>query len=372
LPRPIRQASAKPEEMVSISSTVPFDQAMQILSEVSKKFSGKIIIDEGTHTSPIGVQIEKMHWLDALESILYTNKLWYQEFSDHLSIIVPKEFKEPEEVKVKIDTVGLVFSTREVVISAIFFEANVTKMRQVGFSWTAISPGGDSAAMTAADNKSGLFEYKVRAEFDFGNLFAIFKTLENNQVGEILASPQVTVMSKQEGLVQIGSDFSITTQDFAGNTVTSFFSTGSIIRVTPVVFSYDTLYFIHLTLDVQKSSANTSEIGTEIKKSSAKTDILLLDGEQTIIGGLYSNEDNNIREGVPFLKDLPWWFLGLRYLFGYETKSFVRKELIILLKADLLPSLAERAQSRIENLNTKSALEEFLKERREKLEPKKD
>ena len=64
------------------------------------------------------------------------------------------------------------------------------------------------------------------------------------------------------------------------------------------------------------------------------------------IGGLYSTTDQETREGIPFLKDLPWWFLGLRYVFGSESKVRLKSELIILLKAELLQPLRRRISNR--------------------------
>ena len=87
--------------------------------------------------------------------------------------------------------------------------------------------------------------------------------------------------------------------------------------------------------------------------------MLLLDGEETIIGGLFINEETNDRQGVPFLKDLPWWFFGLRYVFGFETKTVRKKELIILLKAELLPSLQDRFRSKVTGIRKTDLLIEY-------------
>ena len=83
----------------------------------------------------------------------------------------------------------------------------------------------------------------------------------------------------------------------------------------------------------------------------ATTNLLLLDGEETIIGGLYSTEPKTTRQGVPFLKDLPWYVLGLRYLFGYEKTEDIKKEVVILLKAELVPTLQERIAQRSKDGN---------------------
>jgi type IV pilus assembly protein PilQ len=217
--------------------------------------------------------------------------------------------------------------------------------------------------MSAAEGKSGLFTVDVSPDLDFGSLVAVFKALESQQIGEVVANPRITVRSGQEGQIQVGSDVSTTVRDFAGNAITQFISTGSIIRVKPQVIRYDTIYFINLNLSIERSNAAQVAVGQIIiNKSSAQTSVLLLDGEETIIGGLYVNEERTTREGVPILKDLPWWFFGLRYLFGFDVKTTVKKELIILLKAEILPTLAERLKERAERISERPTLREKREE----------
>jgi type IV pilus assembly protein PilQ len=112
--------------------------------------------------------------------------------------------------------------------------------------------------------------------------------------------------------------------------------------VTPTVITEQGVNFVHMDVTVERSSVQPSTVSTIVNKTAATTELLLLDGEEAIIGGLYSNERSNIRQGIPFLKDLPPWFFGLRYLFGYEKESVTKKELVILLRAELVPTLQER------------------------------
>lgn len=357
-PREMRKIAAKPDEMISLSASLPFDEAVAVFSELSKRHLGKIIIDPAGRTMQIGVNVETMHWLDAFERVLLAEDLWYEEHQDHIQIVSRAQAEESEELKNSRE----LYTTREVVIYAVFFEANLNKIRSLGMSWNFWNSDSTQAiAQTAATTKSGILDAAYLSEQDFGNMLLRFKALENNQAGEILSSPRVVVRSGKEGRIQVGSDFTITTQDFAGNTVTQFFSTGSIIEVKPEILTHDTLTFIHLELDVQKSSANSSDLGIEVKKNTAQTSILLLNGEETVIGGLYTNEESISREGVPFLKDLPWWVLGLRYVFGYESKSVVRKELVIVLRAELVPSLEVRMKDRWRAEGSEDVLKDALK-----------
>jgi len=337
-PSELRRMTAQPGEIVSISATLPMNRAIELLNELSRKYANKLIIDPLERKTPIKVDIVGMQWLDALETILRTNGLGFIEGKDHYLITGPEQGAGPAPIPVE----RVLFDTREVAISVLFFEMNSSKLQQLGSSWNFLSDGGDQFSASAADNKNGLFQADISEQFDFGSLTATLKAMASRQEGELLASPQITVSSGKEGRIQIGSDFSVTTKDFSGNTITQFFSTGSIIAVTPQIMTVDSNTFIHLDLEVQKSNASNSEIGIEVKKTSATTSILLLNGEETLIGGLYYNEKSTTREGIPILKDLPWWVLGIKYLTGYETENLIRKELIVILKAELLPSLKER------------------------------
>ena len=53
-------------------------------------------------------------------------------------------------------------------------------------------------------------------------------------------------------------------------------------------------------------------------------------------------EESYSRRGVPFLRDLPKWFFGLRYVFGWTQRSTTQKELIISLEANLVDPIRER------------------------------
>ena len=178
---------------------------------------------------------------------------------------------------------------------------------------------------------------------------ALFSAFEANNLGEILASPTIKVMDGQQGRIQVGQDFSIKQRDIAGNVVEKFFNVGTILTVTPQVITQRDTTFIHLDIDAERSSAQPDPVSTIINKQQAQTQAILLDGETTVIAGLYNKEKTEVRRGVPILKDLPPWFFGLRYLFGYSSKDVQTRELVILLQASLTPSIPDRYGDEFKN-----------------------
>ncbi len=71
--------------------------------------------------------------------------------------------------------------------------------------------------------------------------------------------------------------------------------------------------------------------------------------KKLFLGGLFVTEQTTTRNGIPFLKDLPWWVFGIRYLTGSDQTVDAKKELVILLKTEILPTLKERLENPIKN-----------------------
>lgn len=352
-----------PDELVTMAETLPFNQAIELLSKVSESTTGKKIVSTVQRTDPIGVEINSMPYDKALLIIVQYANLMYEEKED---LIVVKSKKKEEERTA--DTYASI-DQREVKISAVFFEMDVQKSKKLGIDWKVLLSGNQSdlsgLMRTEAENSnssgtggstggsgsstSGLqpeFNLGASTNFNVGGFFgqatALFKAFEEDGIGEIIASPSIVVRDKSQGTIQVGSDFSVRTRDFAGNTVEKFFPTGTIIDVTPYIYNEEGINYVLLDITVERSSFSTNETTTEIRKTNASTQVVMLDGEETVLGGLFVNEETKTRNGIPFLKDLPWWVFGIRYITGSDATVERKKELIILLKAELIPTLKER------------------------------
>jgi general secretion pathway protein D len=350
-----------PDELVTMSETLPFNQAIELLSKVSESVSGRRIVSTAQRKDPIGIEITNMPYDKALLMIVNFAGLEYETKED---VIIIKS-KTAEEFEKTPDTYAPV-TQREVKISAVFFELDVQKARKVGFDWNFLLSGDksniaglyrseverDPNATGGTSAQQGLQpEFKVGANGNFkvGNFFgeatAVFKFFETNGIGEIISNPSIVVRDRNEGKIQIGSDFSVRTKDFAGNTTEKFFPTGTIITVTPYIQKEEGIDYVLLNIGVERSSFTSTDVTTEIKKTTAATQVLMLNGEETVIGGLFTNEETVSRNGIPFLKDLPWWVFGIRYLTGYDETTTVKKELVILLKTEMVPTLQERFEN---------------------------
>jgi general secretion pathway protein D len=356
------QGSIPKDQIVSLSPNLTFQQAIELLSKVSERAKGKRIISTVQINDPIEIELSNVPYDKALVALVQMKGLVYEEKEDVIIVKRKNETVTPQKTESTYASVD----TREVKISAVFFEADLNAEKQLGVDWKILlskngmnigGTGGSPILNTTSSGTGGSgtgtnstptqgYQINASSNFDLGGFFgdatAIFRAFETQNIGEIIASPNITTRDRVKGRIQVGTDFSIKQKDFAGNVIESFFSTGAIIEVTPFVYTEEGVNYILLNVGVERSSFTPDPTTTEVRKSSASSQVILLNGEETIIGGLYENVQTKIRNGVPFLKDLPWWFFGLRYIFGSDDIITTKKELIISIKAELIPTLKER------------------------------
>jgi type IV pilus assembly protein PilQ len=133
--------------------------------------------------------------------------------------------------------------------------------------------------------------------------------------------------------------------------------------VSPKIYVFNGTPFVYLGYHVDQSTPSVSASGTTIDHKKADGTLLMLDGERTYVSGLVTTSQNTVRQGIPVLKDLPWWVFGLRYIFGYDRVSTEKRELIMIIDAKLEPTVEERIAS--EAKNTEKASLEKAKQLRE-------
>ncbi len=329
------------DETVSFNPNIPFNTVLDILNGMCQRFENRIIIDGKVRTKPIGVAVENMYWKRALEYILRSNMLRYTQHERYYQIEDLLNVKEPEAPKAEFN-----LNTPEVEINAVFFQADYQTIRELGIDWTTFYNGTVRAqiqAQGASQVTNNFLNSTVSGTINRTiNVTALLRAFESASKGEVIARPQIRVADGKKGKIKVGKNFFLTTTDFSGNLRFNEYESGIILSVTPTVIGKRDSTFIHLNIMAERSDVQLAALNTTKNITEGSTQVLLLDGEQTAMAGLISDEKQNVRRGVPGLKDLPPWFFGLRYLFGYESQTHTKKELIILIGARLVPKLANR------------------------------
>lgn len=376
-----------PDEIVAFDRSTSYEEAIEVINQFYQEFQNKFIIDQTETTGSIGVTLPAMHWKDALDFILRLKNLTLIESDEFVEIVPLSSLATPEEQQQTQAQQGEInLDTREIRINATFFEGNRRALQEIGVDWSTLRGtvptelnnivGGEGAgageglpnttfndqfvsinSFNAANVSQNVFNALVNlGPFGEGDnaisVQALFNAFEADNLGEVLATPFTKVLDGEEGRVQVGQDFSIKQRDIAGNVTDQFFSTGTILTVVPTVIDVNDTSFIHLEIEVERSSAQPDAVSTIINKQQASTQALLLDGEATTIAGLYRTEESKVRRGIPILKDLPPWFFGLRYLFGYNSNDYLENELIIIVQASLEKTVKQRANEKFATKQT--------------------
>ncbi len=386
VPQRILRTYIPPDQLVSFLPSTPLNTYLELVNPIFTRVAGKAVIDPDGQDFPIGISISSMHFMDATEMVLAYNGYYMRETDQYFMVEpdvpdLPAGALAGQATTIDPGTGASVvgpadINSKQVRISAVLFELNHTRARDSGINWSVIfgeagaaaAAGGSGGAATGGASAQSLnFFLKTDELFapisdaiiapslvNFKDLRSLVQLAEASGIGETVASPQITVQSGVKGNIQIGQDVPIQRLDFAGNTVIDLISTGIIIDVTPTVITEmgpdSTLVdIIHLDVSVEKSSSRPSTAGPVFDRSQAATQIIALDGEQILIGGLYSTDETESRRGVPILKDLPGWFFGIKYLFSRSQTTVTRKELLIVLQADIVPPLITRLGQKLED-----------------------
>ena len=342
-------------EKVSMIEQTHINSAVRILEHFSEEESGKKLINLSSYNGNINVPIREMEWRKALDLIALQNSLYVEEGVGYLALrdiadakpeaptddalekMDPDARKQLEEAMAK-----------QVRIKAIAMLADRSYLKNLGIDWSTVLNGKVKvdAGFAGASQLTSPLTLSGSGNAHVGNynveVNTLIRTIENNQKGSILAEPSILVASGKTGRIQVGQDISIKTADEAGNTLDTFFSTGIIMDVTPVVVEVDGEDIIMMELSIERSSGQPSEVSTVITKSTSSTDLVMYDHEETVIAGLFDTDEVTVRSGIPILKDLPWWVFGIRYLTGYNSVDRKERELIITIKAEIVDSALNR------------------------------
>jgi general secretion pathway protein D len=392
----------KPDEMVSFKSDYSYARAIQELSLLSKKFAGKIIVDTSPtkkdETKTIGANIEGMHWKDALEVIIRQNENWYEETPEYFLVFSAKEGKKDvgptgqvqtqaagaqgavpagsttQAPPVVVDSAKIYASTKEITISAVMLEINQTKLRESGLSFSIfrgsnVNLGFEFTGASSVSKKVVSASISPTGKGMSVDVNAAISFFETEGYGEVISRPVVRVRSGGAGMTQVGQDFSVITKDFSGNPIQTFYHAGTMLNVSPRIWRYNDIDFIDLNYTITKSVPNITSVSTLIDKQEVSGKLLMMDGEKAYVTGLITSNQLTTREGIPFLKDLPWWVFGLRYVFGYDQASTTKKELIVFLEAKIEPTVEERAANQL--IGNDKILQERINKNREEVEKRK-
>ncbi|NTV49696.1 MAG: type IV pilus secretin PilQ [Geobacteraceae bacterium] len=147
---------------------------------------------------------------------------------------------------------------------------------------------------------------------------------------KIISSPKVATLNNKAAKISQGQQipYTSTTSD---KIETKFIAATLSLEVTPHINANGT---IAMKIDAKNDAPGTGN-PPPINTKQATTELLLKDGETTVIGGIFVDSEQDGDDGVPFLMDIP--FLGK--IFSSSTKTKTKSELLIFVTPRILGSI---------------------------------
>lgn len=165
--------------------------------------------------------------------------------------------------------------------------------------------------------------------------------MESNGTGKIISSPEVSTLDNKTARVSQGMEIPVSTVSAAG-TMTRFVPAVLELEVTPHVTNDGTVL---MKIHVQKSAADFTRKGGQgdptINKRQAETEVLVRDGDTSVIGGILTRETTDTLSQVPFLAHIP--ILGS--LFRRHESGDTRAELLVFITPRIINREASTVQS---------------------------
>ena len=355
---------------------VPWDQALDIILKVKgldKRMQGNILMvapsDELAAREAKNLQaLQQVEELAPLYSeYLQINYAKADEFAELIknedtSILSPRgsvsvdertntllirdTAKSIEDIKRMVNILDI--PVRQVIIEARMVTVKDNINEELGIRWgitdsdgefsTSGTLGGADTAGTGAvpqlgdrlnvnlpvANPAGALAFQVARLADGTILDLELSALENENKGEIIASPRITTANQKEAYIEQGVEIPYQESASSGATATQFKKAVLSLTVTPHITPDDKI-ILDLIVTQDTVSEVTSGQAPGIDTQRIGTQVLVNNGETIVLGGIYQQSIINSVSKVPVLGDIPYF----GWLFRNTNQFNEKKELLI-------------------------------------------
>lgn len=365
---------------VTISLTgVPWDQALEMILKIKgldKRLEGNILLiapaDELTARETQQLQSQKqVADLAPLESVNITvNYAKAQEMANILksteggilsqrgSVTVDERTNTLliRDTQVSIDEARRMIDALDIPVRQVLIESRMVTVRdnvdeQLGVRWGFTDRQGDdgvSGSLEGADtvaggviptldnrlnvnlpvsSAAGRIGFQVASLVDGTILDLELSALENENKGEIIASPRITVANQQEAYIEQGTEIPFVQATSSGATSVEFKKAVLSLQVTPHITPDNRIILdLIVTQDTRGETVSTSTgPAVAIDTQEIKTQVLVENGETVVLGGIFQQINTDDVSKVPLFGDLP----VVGSLFRNTSTVYQKRELLI-------------------------------------------
>jgi general secretion pathway protein D len=277
---------------------------------------------------------------------------------------------------------------RQVFVEAVIMEISLDKSRDLGAEFRgAVQTGGSGAAISGTNfgftggvndlysaisagnvlafSGTGLTlggtmgKVKLSDGTEVPAITAVLRAAETRDNVNILSSPHLLTLDNKEAEIIVGENIPFITSTSRDSTnLANVINTverkdvGITLRITPHIHESE---FVNLEIyqesSAVKSTTDSSTVGPTTTKRSAKTSVLVKNGDTVVMGGMMQETFSTSESQVPLLGDIP--LLG--NLFKYKSISRKKTNLLIFLTPHVIKEpkdLAEVSEKQQKKMDT--------------------
>jgi len=153
---------------------------------------------------------------------------------------------------------------------------------------------------------------------------------------EVIARPKIVTMDNKKATIRQGEKYPYVVRDDEGQLSTELKDIELVLEVTPRI-AFDGSVNMEISVKRNAIGSIVNSLGDpSIASREAVTEVLVKNGETSVIGGIIEEETRNNINRVPFLGELPI----INIFFKGETRDTSKKELLIFITPQVLEPLS--------------------------------
>jgi len=323
---------------------------LKSIEEEQNEYRKSQLKNEPKSTEYFPVNYNKVDLIKVQLEALLTQEIGSKISSDDRTntIIVTSVRSDLDKIKAYLSIMDV--PERQVMIEARIVEASSTFTKNLGISWGVHYRDG-SASFLGINSMNNSFGGLTNPTVTVGqsgvsgtNMGISFGRIASNiqldmrlnaaataGLIKIVSTPKIATLNHKTAKITQGQSIPYVNNTATTGNTTQFVQAVLSLEVTPNINSNGT---IGMAIKATNNSAGTGN-PPSINTKEATTEMLLKDGETTVIGGIYKEDETQSEEGVPYLMDIP--FLG--NLFKSTETRKIKSELLIFITPRILVSM---------------------------------
>jgi type IV pilus assembly protein PilQ len=247
---------------------------------------------------------------------------------------IPSRLEQVQDLISKLDV-----AVRQVIIEARIVEASDTFSKALG-----VRLGGSAAGNNLSTTNTALSSVNLPVSGTAAGTFALsifnsaadqflnleLSAMESDGKGKVISSPRVVTADQTKALIEQGTELPYQVASSSGATSIQFRKANLKLEVTPQITPEGSII---LTLDVNKDTVGQlTPGGYAIDTKHIQTQALIENGGTIVIGGIFTEDQSDIVDKVPFFGDLPVF----GNLFKRTVKGSNKKEMLVFITPRVL------------------------------------